>query len=451
LSEPTSTTVRGQRRDSARQRQQRHTRRCPRNPNGRGWAPHKCRGPWAWHLNLGVDPVTKRRRQATGSGYRTKDEAQKALDAQRQDLAVTRGRAQSVTLAEWFEQWLDILRTAGRSPTTLARYEGNLRLHIAPLPGYVPLPDVTPEHIDHLLAIVSEPDYVAPTRSGKRWDNEHGLSSASVNRIYDAIRAALAVATKRRLIAWNPASVVEPPAEQNAPQRAWTPQEAAAFLDHAAVRQHRLHAAWHCVLVTGVRRAELAGAWWHAVDLDAARWNLTEARVQVGGKITRKPPKSKAGTRRIYLDAGTVAVLRAHRRAQAAERLAAGPRWNETPHTKDDGESCSCGGPVFTTRLGAPIPPSTLTATRTSLVRRTGLPRVVLHGGRHTSVTVATQHAGITEQASIERDGHAHVATNRRYQHVSEALHRQAAEAIASEIARHRETSSARPPTAGQQ
>lgn len=429
---------------------QRHTRRCPRNPDGRGWAPHKCRGTWSWHLNLGVDPVTKQRRQATGSGYRTKDEAQAALDARRRDLSVTHGRAQGITLGEWFEQWLDILRTAGRSPTTIARYRGNVRLHISPVLGHVRLSDVTPEHIDHLLAIVSEPDYVAPARGGKRWDNSPpGLSSASVNRIYDATRAALQVATKRRLIAWNPATVVEPPPEQNALQRAWTPQEAAAFLDHDAVREHRLHAAWHCVLVAGVRRAELAGAWWHAIDLDAARWDLTEARVQVGGKITTKTPKSKAGTRRIYLDAQSVAVLRAHRRAQAAERLVAGPRWVETPHTTENGDPCACGGPVFTTRLGAPVPPSSLTAAWTSLVRKTGLPRVVLHGGRHTSVTVATQHAGVTEQTSIERYGHADVATNRRYQHVSEALHRQAAQAIADEIARYRRTSSKRPPTAG--
>lgn len=429
---------------------QRHTRRCPRNPNGRGWARHKCRGLWAWHLNLGTDPVTGKRRQATGSGYRTKKEAEDALDDCRTDLAITQGRTRGLLLGDWLDQWLEILRVAGRSPTTIARYEVSVRLHIKPLLGHVRLAELAPEHIDHLLAVVSEDDYVAPGRTGKRWEKQPaGLSSASINRIYDALRTALQVATKRRLLAWNPASVVDAPPEQNAPQRAWTPQEAATFLDHEAVRKHRLSGAWHCVLVAGVRRAELAGAWWHAIDLDVARWDLTEARVQVGGKITTKAPKSKAGTRRIYLDAETVTVLRMHRRAQAAERLAAGPRWVETPHANADGDPCTCGGRVFTTRLGAPIPPSSLTATWTSLVRKTGLPRVVLHGGRHTSVTVATQHAGVTEQTSIERYGHADVATNRRYQHVSEALHRQAAQAIADEIARHRRVPSTRPPATG--
>jgi integrase len=428
---------------------QRHTRRCPRNPNARGWARHKCRGLWAWHLNLGIDPVTGRRRQATGSGYRTKKEAEDALDARRNDLAVTHGRAHGLTLGDWLGQWLEILRVAGKSPTTIARYEGCVRLHIKPVLGHVRLADLAPEHIDHLLAVVSEEDYIAAGRTGKRWDSQPpGLSSASVNRIYDALRTALQVATKRRLLAWNPASVVDPPPERNAPQRAWTPQEAAAFLDNDAVRRHRLHAAWHCVLVAGVRRAELAGAWWHALDLDAARWDLTEARVQVGGKITTKAPKSKAGTRRIYLDGETVATLRAHRRAQAVERLAAGPQWREIQHDNEDGDPCTCGGPVFASRLGTPVPPSSLTATWTSLVLRTGLPRVVLHGGRHTSVTVATQHAGVTEQTSIERYGHADVATNRRYQHVSEALHRHAAQAIADEIARHRRTRSEGPSTA---
>lgn len=419
---------------------QRHTRRCPRNADGNGFAEHKCRGPWAWHLNLGTDPITRKRRQLTGSGYRTKQEALDALDEARNKHAITRGRARGLTVGDWLDQWLDILRTAGRSPTTVARHEGNVRLHIKPVLGAIRLSDIEPEHIDHLLAVVSEPDYVAPGRTGKRWANQPpGLSSASINRVYDALSAALGVARKRRMITWNPASVVEPPPEVNKRQRAWTPAEAAAFLDHPAVASHRLYAAWHCVLVTGVRRGELAGANWHSINLDERFWDLTEARVQVGGGIHSKPPKSSAGTRRVYLDSETVEVLRRHKRNQAAERLAAGPDWVAQEHVDPQtADPCDCAGPVFTNRFGEPISPTTLTASWAGLVRKSGQPRVVLHGGRHTSVSVATQHAKVTEQTSIERHGHSSVAIHRRYEHVSEALHREAAEAIADEIRRHR-------------
>ena len=54
--------------------------------------------------------------------------------------------------------------------------------------------------------------------------------------------------------------------------------------------------------------------------------------------------KTAAGRRRVELDPGTVAALRAHRRAQAAERLAFGAGWRDH-------------GLVFTRPGGEPLNP----------------------------------------------------------------------------------------------
>lgn len=403
---------------------QRHTRRCPRPADGSpGFAEHKCRGPWFWVLDVGADPQSGKRVQRTQGGYTRKTEAEEGLREARSRLSVTGGRSEQLTLSEWLAVWLKSMHTA--SEATVARYESLVRLHIKPIMGSRRLTALVPEDIDRLLITVSAPDYAPSDRGGNRYRDKRGLSSASVNRIYDCLRSALSVAVKRRLIAWNPAAVVAPPSERNEPGRAWTPAQAAHFLDRH--RAHRLYAAWHLVLVAGARRGEIAGARWQAFDLDRGVWWLETARIQVGGTIVEKSPKSAAGTRRVYLDDETVDVLRAHRRAQVKERLTAGPAWEDTDY-------------VFVSPGGAPLSPGTFTTSWRAACLLADLPVIRLHDGRHTSVTAASEHAGVSDQILIERVGHSTAAVNRRYRHVNEELHRAAAEAVAATFREHRQT-----------
>ena len=63
-----------------------------------------------------------------------------------------------------------------------------------------------------------------------------------------------------------------------------------------------------------------------------------------------------------------------HRREQAAERLFAGPAWEDN-------------GLIIATRPGRPSSPAASTATLALLVHREGLPRLTSHGLRHTAAT----------------------------------------------------------------
>jgi integrase len=81
-------------------------------------------------------------------------------------------------------------------------------------------------------------------------------------------------------------------------------------------------------------------------------------------------PKSDAGGRTVPLDAGTVAALRAHRRAQLAERLAWGPAWVDS-------------GKVFTRENGEPLHPAMISDRFHDLVVAADLPPVRLHDLRH--------------------------------------------------------------------
>src|SRR5258708_17839769 len=97
----------------------------------------KGRGRWA----IGDPSLGTRRRGPAGEKWFTKKAAQDALRAKLVDAArgelVEPSRQQ---LAGYLAEWLDGLRLA---PSTVASYRKNVRLHITPYMGTVPLASLT--------------------------------------------------------------------------------------------------------------------------------------------------------------------------------------------------------------------------------------------------------------------------------------------------------------------
>ena len=69
---------------------------------------------------------------------------------------------------------------------------------------------------------------------------------------------------------------------------------------------------------------EAAGLRWRDIDLDSATAIITCQLQQYDGRLMLCPPKSAPSERAVAPDRTTVAVLRAHRASQEAERAAAG-------------------------------------------------------------------------------------------------------------------------------
>ena len=93
-------------------------------------------------------------------------------------------------------------------------------------------------------------------------------------------------------------------------------------------------------------------------------------------------PKTRRSRRSVALDRDTVAVLREWRAAQAAERLAAGPVWNDS-------------GYVFTREDGRYVHPDTFSYWFGKHLQRAGLRSIRFHDLRHTHASLALQ-AGVS-------------------------------------------------------
>ena len=204
----------------------------------------------------------------------------------------------------------------------------------------------------------------------------------------------------------------------------WTPEQLRAFLK--AIAEDRLHALWRLTATTGMRRGELLGLHWSAVDLDNARLRVETALIVTPDHELRfETPKTERSRRVVDLDAVTVAALRSHRKRQAAEELASLGAWPV------DG---SGGGLVFTDEVGRPLPPAWVSRRFTALAKAAGLPRIRLHDLRHTAATLLLR-AGTPAHVVAQRLGHASPSiTMDVYAHTLEDQRSGAADAIAAAI-----------------
>jgi integrase len=101
-----------------------------------------------------------------------------------------------------------------------------------------------------------------------------------------------------------------------------------------------------------------------------------------------------------------VESLKAHRRFQAEERLAAGRRWED--HDL-----------VIATRDGRPVSPGNFDQTLERLVKHSGVPRLTSHGLRHTAATHMVRHAADIGEIRAAADilGHSPDMMLRTYAH----------------------------------
>jgi len=144
---------------------------------------------------------------------------------------------------------------------------------------------------------------------------------------------------------------------------------------------------------TGARRGELTHMRWADLDLDAAELTITGSAATIDRK--RVEGTTKGGRSRVVsIDAGTVEVMRADRKAQLAEQLAARTWWQD------------CDNLVFLRVDGAPLHTDTPTALMQRFVAQAGLPHTRLHDLRHLHATTLLL-AGVPVHVVAARPGHA--------------------------------------------
>ena len=367
---------------------------------------------WYVVIELERDADGKRRQKWFGS-YRTRKEAEAArVEILHEINTGTFIEPTKTTLGEWVHRtWLPLIADRVK-PSTLHSYRSNLELHVLPTLGRRQLRRLTPVMLNQLYADLLT---TGNLKTGG------GLSAKTVRYVHTIIHKALADAVDLGLMNVNIADRAKPPrpkARESKEIKSWTADELRCFLD--LVQGHRLEAAWHVASFTGMRRAEVLGLRWRDLDLDAARLSVRQTLVSVGYEIVKSTPKTHQA-RTIDLDSGTVKRMRSHRNRQLEDRQEWGGDYEENDL-------------VFCKENGSPIHPHTFSQAFERIVARSGLPKIPLHGLRHTHATVGLA-LGVPAKVVTERLGHENVAfTLKQYAHVLPGMQAEAAKLIASAV-----------------
>lgn len=227
-----------------------------------------------------------------------------------------------------------------------------------------------------------------------------------------------------RLIAVNPAEGVEIPhgAASRGDVTPWEPAELLRF--RGIADEHEWAGAWR-VALSGLRRSEVLGLTWDAVDLEAGTVTVKAGRVRLdGGSTATDEPKAARSKRTVPVELlypGSMALLRSMRARQAADRLAAGSAYQEN-------------GNVIVDALGTPVRPDAFTREFQRLCREAGLPAVKLHWLRHTLATIMHR-AGVEAADSAAVLGHATAVHLTYYVTSTPAGVSRAAQAFAANLA----------------
>jgi integrase len=193
-----------------------------------------------------------------------------------------------------------------------------------------------------------------------------------------------------------------------------SPETVSRILRAAEGSSH--HVALVIAATTGLRRGEVLGLRWDAVDLEAGRIRVESTAQAIGQEVEFVKPKTDRSRRTVALPPMTTDVLRRHRAEQAERRLAAGPAWQDFCLVVERGD-------------GAPVHPDVFSRWFARLMDRLGL-RVRLHDLRHAYAS-ALLLANVHPKVASEALGHASVSfTMDTYQHLLPSMQETAAQAI---------------------
>ncbi|WP_430378430.1 tyrosine-type recombinase/integrase [Streptomyces sp. B1-3] len=363
---------------------------------------------WKATIQVGHErkPVVRRGFKTRADAARDMREALKKSD---DGMYADPGR---LTVGEWLDTWVAGLRPSPTRDT----YEQMVRVTLKPRIADVKLAKLTSTR---LTALYRELEESGSKRGGPLAVRSVLLASAVMSM---ALKAA--VEAEPPLLARNPASRARPPRLKDVVAsetvKAWSTAQLDAFLTWAAEHDPEHVALWYVAATTGMRRGELLALDWRDLTGDVISV-YRNARPGPGGRPVLRPTKTRKG-RTVDLDEETVAVLKAWRAQRGGVHLSL----------------VQAGAPIFGNENGQRLTPKNVSAAFDRAVVRCRkalgedeLPRLSLHGLRHTMVTIWLT-AGVPVKVVAERTGHTVATMLNTYAHVIPGTQAAAANQVAA-------------------
>ena len=309
-----------------------------------------------------------------------------------------------MTLGQWLQEWCQSYVAIHTSLRTAESYQSEIRRHLTPALGAIPITKLQPQQIE---------TYYAQALSRGRIDGRGGLAARTIQYHHRILSEALSHAVKMGLLSRNVAEAVDPPRVERKNMATLAPEDVPKFLE--AAQRTLYYVLFYTALYTGMRLGELLGLRWCDVDLDMASLSVAQSLYKRCGVCKMVEPKSSRSRRRMALSSSLALLLGRYRTEQQAQRILLG-------------KPLADSGLVFCHPDGKPLDPGVVSHTFAKVLKKAGLPHIRFHDLRHTHATLLLK-AGIHSKIVSERLGHANIGiTLDTYSHVLPGLQERAAE-----------------------
>ena len=321
-----------------------------------------------------TDSAGKRRQPWIGTGLPVKGNkkrAEKMLAETRKNFTIPKGQVSELSpdmaFSDYMRYWLKMMRTAV-TETTYSSYCFNVEKHIIPYfePLGVTLAGLQPRQIQSFYLHEAET-----------------LKNTSILRFHANLHKALKYAVRIDLIASNPVDKVDRPKPQAFMASYYSAEEMEKLFE--AAQGHKLELIIQLAAFYGLRRAEVMGLRWEAIDFEAKtltiRHIVTSTRID-GKKILVEADraKTKSSLRTLPLVDPIAERLKAVKEQQEYNQKICGNCYNQ-----------EYLGYVFVDAMGNLIQPDSVTTGFPQMLKENGLRRIRFHDLRHPYVKHTTK------------------------------------------------------------
>ena len=263
---------------------------------------------WSIVVDVGRDENGKRK-QKRFSGFKTKKEAEKALQEILYKLERGELFLSKITLGEFLDEWYKEHCVPRLAPKTLKSYEELINLYFKPYLGNIELASLKPLEIQKYYNKLKE----------------LGLSNTTINYHHRVLRSALNRAVKWQYISKNPCDHVEPPSRDKKEMTVWSTAD--AYKAEEIFKDSPIYIHLILGLYEGLRVGEICGLKWEDIDFEKEEMIVRRQAQVVKGELIFREPKTEKSVRKIPLIKKVIDALKEEKRRQEENKLLFGDRY----------------------------------------------------------------------------------------------------------------------------
>lgn len=367
----------------------------------RGWSEgtiyQRADGRWAAQVSLGMKNGKRIRRSITGKVGESKTDVLDQLHKlQQQQSTATLAEPSKLSLREFLEHWMTMGAGSSVAKSTLESYRRNLETHVYPEIGHIRAQQITPMHVQGVLARMKV--HRRKNAVGRQSPTDESSSDRSKQYLFSILKRAFSRGIQWGVIVRNPCDGCERPKTRKFEIHPLNEQQTREFLE-TAKGQSTIFGLFLLALQTGARQGELRALRWPDVNLKEKTLSIRRTFSESADGEIEKATKTAKGARQVTLPDASVDCL-TELRAEALRR-----GWSRS-------------GLVFHRGDEQPISRLWLNREFTRVLKGAKLPKIRFHDLRHTHATLLLL-KGVHSKIVQERLGHSTISiTIDTYSHV---------------------------------